>query len=162
MKYAAIVMVIVLVASVCGVGWLYMTANVHIEALGVTALEAAAQPETFSALVRQTEGHALTGTVFSADDLRSAEHYQFLTFSVRLRNDCFLPADMVEVQITPMEGDVLQLGSDGAKMLPAQSTGDITTTILTDISMHSVREIVVTYYMWGMPFSVKATSYAKQ
>lgn len=162
MKYAAILMVLLLVVSLGAVGYLYMTANVTIEGLGVTATEAAAQPDYFADLAAQMDTGALVGTPFVSTALGSPEEYQFLTFTVRLRNNCFVPADMIEVQVTPMDGDVLQVGDTTVKLLPARSTGDVTATILTAAGMHSVREITVTYYIWGMPFSVKATSYNRQ
>lgn len=155
MKYAAIFMVLVLIASLVGVGYLYLTANVTVQAVGVTAVEASTQPALFEELARQVENRQVLGTAFSSVPLGSVENYQFYTYTVRLRNNSFVTADMVEVQVTPMEGDVLQIGDDTARALPARSTGDITATILTDVNMHSVRELIVTYYMWGVPFSLK-------
>ena len=155
MKYAAIFMVLVLIASLVGVGYLYLTANVTVQAVGVTAVEASTQPALFEELARQVENRQVLGTAFSSVPLGSVENYQFYTYTVRLRNNSFVTADMVEVQVTPMEGDELQIGDDTARALPARSTGDITATILTDVNMHSVRELNITYYMWGVPFSLK-------
>ena len=155
MKYAAIFMVLVLIASLVGVGYLYLTANVTVQAVGVTAVEASTQPALFDELARQVENRQVLGTAYTSTPLGSMENYQFYTYTVRLRNNCFVTADMVEVQVTPMEGDVLQIGDDTARALPARSTGDITATILTDVNMHSVRELNITYYMWGVPFSLK-------
>lgn len=155
MKYAAIFMVLVLIASLVGVGYLYLTANVTVQAVGVTAVEAPTQPALFEELARQVENRQVLGTAYTSAPLGGIENYQFYTYTVRLRNNCFVTADMVEVQVTPMEGDVLQIGDDTARALPARATGDITATILTDVNMHSVRELNITYYMWGVPFSLK-------
>lgn len=159
MKTTAIVMVVVLILSIIGVGYLYMTANLSVEGIGVSATEATAQSDTFSALKRQMQNGTLIGTPFSSAPLGDASNYQFLTFTLRLNNRCFIPADMIEIQITPMEGDVLQMGELTPKLLPGRSVGELSTTILTDINMHSVREVTITYYMWGMAFSTKTTSY---
>jgi len=155
MKYVAILSVLVLIAAIVGVGYLYLTANVIVEAGGVIAVEAATQQELFGDLKQQAESGHVLGTAYTSAPLGEAGDYQFYTYTVRLRNNCFVTADMVEVQITPMEGDVLQLGDDTARALPARSTGDIQATILTRIGMHSVREMNVTYYMWGVPFHLK-------
>ena len=157
MKYAAIFMVLLMIASLVGVGYLYLTTNVTVQAVGVTAVEASTQPALFEELARQVEEGRVLGTAYTSSPLRSVENYQFYTYTVRLKNNCFVTADMVEVQVTPMEGDVLQIGDDTARALSARTTGDITATILTDISMHSVRELNITYYMWGIPFSLKTT-----
>ena len=53
MKYAAIFMVLLLIASLVGVGYLYLTTNVTVQAVGVTAVEASTQPALFEELARQ-------------------------------------------------------------------------------------------------------------
>lgn len=157
MKVAAILSVILLIACLIGVGYLYMTANVTVEAIGVVAVEASTQPALFSDLQEQVTGGHVIGTAFSSEPLTSPENYQFYTYTIRLKNNCFVTADMVEVQVTPMQGDVLQLADDTARALPARTTGDLGATILTDVNMHSVRELNITYYMWGIPFTLRTT-----
>lgn len=157
MKVVAILSVLVLIASLFGVGYLYLTANVTVEAIGVVAVEASTQPELFAQLKQQVESQQVLGTAYTTQPLGNAEGYQFLTYTVRLKNSCFVTADMVEVQVTPMQGDVLQTADTSARALSARSTGDLTATILTDINMHSVRELNITYYMWGIPFSLRTT-----
>lgn len=157
MKAVAILSVIVLIAVLVGVGYLYLTSTVVVEALGVVAVEASTQEALFNDLRAQVEERRVLGTAFTTDAPLNAADYQFYTYTVRLRNNCFVTADMVEVQVTPMAGDVLQLGDTTARALPAQSTGDITATILTPIGMHSVRELNVSYYMWGVPFTIRTT-----
>lgn len=154
-KRIAIFLVIVLLLAAGGVGYLYMTANVSVAALGVGATEATAQPEVFAALAQQLSEGSVTGTVFRDKPLGKIEDYQFLTYTVRLQNNCFLPADMIELQITPMDGDVMQLYDGTPCTLRARDMGDVQATILTGIDMHAIREITVTYYIWGYPFTLK-------
>lgn len=160
MKYVAVLMVVLLLASVVGVGYLYMTANVTVDGIGVIAVEASTQPDLFASLQEQVAEGRVIGTAYTAAPIGSAENYQFYTYTVRLKNNSFLTADMVEVQVTPMDGDVLQIGDETARALPARSTGDISATILTNIGMHAIRELNVTYYMWGIPFSTR-TAYGQ-
>lgn len=157
MKYAAIAAVLLLIACLIGVGYLYLTANVTVEAIGVVAVEASTQPDLFNQLRQQVENQAVVGTAFTTAPLGDAENYQFYTYTIRLKNNCFVTADMVEVQVTPMQGDVLQLAYEAARALPARTTGDLGATILTDVNMHSVRELNISYYMWGMPFTIRTT-----
>lgn len=155
MKKVAILTALLLIACLIGVGALYLTSNVSVEAVGVIAVEASTQPELFNALRDQLTSGYVQGTPYGPTELGDIANYQFYTYTVRLKNDCFLAADMLELQVTPMQGDVMQLGSTSAKALDARSRGDIQATILTDISMHSVRELNVTYYMWGIPFTLR-------
>jgi len=156
MKALAILSVIVLIAAIGGVGYLYMTSSVVVAALDVFAVEADTQPELFAALKSQVESGSVIGTAYTGQTaLGDASGYQFLTYTVRLKNNCFVTADMVELQVTPMEGDVLQIGDFQPKALQAQTTGDLQAVILTDIHMHATRELNVTYYIWGMPFTLR-------
>lgn len=158
MKYFAIVTVLILIATLVGVGYMYMNANIFVEAVGVVATEATTQEALFEELKEQLRLGAVVGTPYvAAQELSGAENYQFLTYTVRLRNNCAVAADMVEIQITPMSGDVLQIGSFEDVKLPAGQTVDVSATILTDINMHAIREVTVTYYIWGAPFTMKTT-----
>lgn len=158
MKRFAIVSVVLLLLAVLGVGALYMTANVTVVAQGVTAMEAYRESDLFQSLCAQVRAGAVVGTSFVApQELSGAEDYVFYTYTFRLENKTALPAEMIEVQITPMSGDILQVGSDQALVLPAHSVGDITATILTDKDMHPIREANITYYIWGIPFTLRTT-----
>ena len=162
MKAAAIISVILLIACLLGIGVLYGTASMAVESVGVIAVEASTQPELFGQLREQVETGGVLGTAYTSQTwLDDASNYQFYTYTIRLRNDCYVTADMIEAQVTPMEGDVLQIGDFTVKQLPAHNTGDLQVTILTAIGMHPVRELIVTYYVWGMPFTLK-TTYGQQ
>ena len=152
MKRFAIVSVVLLLIALLGVGAMYMTSNVTVIAQGVTALEAYRNYDLF------TDLGAVVGTSFVApQELSSAEDYVFYTYTFRLENNTTLPAEMIEVQITPMSGDILQIGSDQVLTLPAHTIGDVTATILTSKDMHAIREANITYYIWGIPFTIRTT-----
>ena len=158
MKYFAILTVLILIVTLVGVGYLYMTANVVVEAVGVIAVDAQSQSDLFASLADQIRLGAVAGTYYvAAQELSGPEDYQFYTYTVRLRNNCSVPADMVELQVTPMAGDILQIGSYQDVKLPAGQTVDVNATILTDVNMHPIREVTVTYYIWGVPFTMKTT-----
>ncbi len=158
MKIFAILSVLVLLLTLVGVGSLYMTANIYVEACGVVTVEAPAKQDMFDSLARQVRTGAVVGTPFtSSTDISGAENYQFCIYTLRLRNDCRIPAEMVEVQVSPMAGDVLQVGDAPFVTVPAGGTADVTAVILTDASMHAVREVTITYYMWGVPFTLRTT-----
>ena len=158
MKYFAILSVLVLIVTLVGVGYLYMNANIVVEATGVVATDAPSQEALFNDLKTQVRLGAVVGTPYVGQvELSGPENYQFYTYTVRLRNNCTVPADMIELQITPMSGDILQIGSFTDVKLPAGQSADVSATILTDKNMHPIRELSITYYIWGVPFSMKTT-----
>ncbi len=158
MKPFAIILIVLCVAALVGVGYLYMTANVSVTGTGCTATDALDMGDTFAGVKAAVAGETFTGTLFqTAPEIGEAEAYQFYTYTVRLQNASFLPAEVVEIQVTPMDSDVLQMPDDTRHDLPARQTGDFSAAILTTKDMHNVRELKVTWYIWGMPFSRKVT-----
>lgn len=158
MKYFAIISVLILIATLVGVSSLYLTDKVVVEATGAIAMEASANETLFDELAEQVRLNAVVGTSYVRDTtLGDASQYQFITYTVRLRNDTSVDAELCELQITPMNGDILQLGATDNVIVPAGQTVDVTATILTAVNMHPIREIIVSYYMWGAPFSLTTT-----
>jgi len=158
MKFLAALMVVALLFAIGGVAWLSLDATITVEATGTAVVEASAQTALFDQLRQQMDNNAVIGTTFRKAALDNPADYQFTVYTIRLKNNCFITADMVELQISPTAGDILQVGQDAAHALRARSTGDIQATILSDIGTQTVREITVTYYMWGIPFSLKTTT----
>ena len=158
MKYFAILTVLILIVTLVGVGYMYMTAYIFVDAVGGVDTDAPSQIALFEELREQVRLGAVLGTPYiPAQELADAENYQFYTYTVRLKNDTSVPADMVELQITPMAGDVLQIGSFHDVKLPSKQTVDVSATILTAKDMHPIREVNITYYIWGVPFTMKTT-----
>jgi hypothetical protein len=150
-------MVLLLVLALAGVGYLYTTARVAVEAVGAQAYEAKSQQPTFDDLKRRLENGAVLGTVFKNEPLGDASEYAFITYSVRLRNDSLIAAEMVEVQIVPVEKDILQMGNTNTRSLSSRAKGDFSATVLTKRDSGSSREIIITYYIWGKPFTIRKT-----
>lgn len=154
MKKFAIFLIFVIFAAMIGIGYVYFIASVDIVSYGCMAVEASTQEELFGQLKSGLKDGTFSGILYQTDpELTSSGDYVFYTYTVRLRNNTFLTADMVEMQVTMKEGDVLQIGDNTPKALRSRQTGDIQATILTDRSTNNVRELTITYYMWGMPFS---------
>lgn len=169
MKYFAILLSVLTVLVVTVVLITAFTTSVVVEGYSLTPRLATDALSTFDALKAAVNEHRLIGTIFDASPMGKAEDYVFFSYTLRLRNDCLIRMDMIEVQIVPAQGDVLQYALDGttgafigetrAKSLPARSKGDITVYLLSKAQSgtHGVREILITYYIWGTPYTVRTT-----
>ena len=89
--------------------------------------------------------------------LSGPEDCLFYTWTVHLENKTALPVNVIEMQVTPMTGDILLIGDPAEHTLDARSETDLSVTMLTAREKHSVREAVVTWYVWGLPFSTRLT-----
>jgi hypothetical protein len=157
MKVVAIFLVVLCLAAIAGLGWLYLNSNLTVSFAQVIATDPVTQPEAFSTVKNGIASDTFTGTSFTGGEMGSPEDYLFYTWTVHLENNSFLPARVIEMRITPMSGDVLVLGDMTEHSLSPHSSGDLSVTALTARSMHSVREAVVTWYVWGLPFSARLT-----
>lgn len=157
MKPLAIFLVILVIAALAGVGYLYFTSNVVVSFVSVTATDPASQLDTFSQIKSAVENETFVGTRYSSAPLTGPEDYLFYTWTVHLENNSFLPADTLEIQVTPMAGDALLIGDTAAHNLSPRDQTDVSATILTARDKHSVREAIVSWYVWGLPFSTRMT-----
>ena len=157
MRPLAIILMVLCLALAGVTGYLYFTANVIVADISCVAADAADQAEVFQGLKSQIESETFIGTSFDTAGIGEAGAYQFYTYTVRLRNDTFVKAEVAEVQVTPMNGDVLQMAEPDLHSIPARGEGTVSATILTGKDMHNVRELMITYYLWGLPFSVRVT-----
>ena len=158
MKAVAIILIVLLLAAVCAVCFLYFTANLSIHFESCVATDAVTQVDYFNQMKSQVENKSFVGTIYDSQELGAADQYQFLTYPVSVQNRAFLNADIVELQITPMPGDVLLLGDVQLHSIPGGKTETLTATILTARDVHTiVREGTVTWYFWGKAFSAKLT-----
>jgi hypothetical protein len=157
MKPFAIILIILVLAAVVGIGWLYFNANLTVVFDSCIATDGVSQAEYFDQLKKQVSGGTFIGTLYGGKDLLTADQYQFLTYTLHFNNHSFLKAEVIEIRITPMQGDVIQIGEEYVHDLPAGQQMDLTATIMTARNMHAVREATVTWYFWGLPFSLRTT-----
>ena len=157
MKPLGIILIVLVLAAIVGLGYLYLNAKVDVLFKECIATDAMTQLDFFDNLKSKVDSSTFVGTRFTSDELEAADQYQFLTYTVHLNNHSFLQTDVIEIRITPMQGDVLQIGEDTEHSLRSGNQMDLSATILTDRGMHSVREATVSYYIWGIPFTSKLT-----
>ncbi len=157
MKVFGIILIVLVLAAVCGVGYIYLTARLDVQFVSCIASDGVSQSDAFSTLKSQLANSSFIGTLFSSGELESPDQYQFLTYTVRLNNQSFLKAELIEIRITPMKGDVLQVGDETPHDLPSGAVSELSAVILTPRDMHPVREATVSYYFWGIPFTAKLT-----
>lgn len=158
LKFLAIFMVVLVLAAAGLIAYFFSTSKVEIVAVDSVGRQASDRQEQFDALKNSVINSTFQGTMFSKGTLGEAGDYALITYTVRLKNQCLVPIDMIEMQIVPTAGDVLQIGDLTPKALPSQTEGNVQATLLTGRDNHSIRELIVTYYVWGVSFTLRTTS----
>lgn len=157
LKYIAIFMVILLVVTLLLVSYFFATASVSIVAYDAKGVPCADNPAEFAQIKASLEEETFIGTRFVTTPLGNAEEYALITYTVRLSNQCLVPIDMIEIQVVPQPTDLLQLGGTEVRSLNPKTQGEFTASILVPKGSHSIRELIVTYYVWGVSFDIKET-----
>ena len=156
LKFIAIASFSLLLVVLVLVGYLFMTAEVLITDVTAQGIPAQNNPQAFEKLKRSVEEDTFYGTLYQKPLVwQDASEYVYLTYELTIRNNCLVPIDMLEVQVVPQTTDILQLPDLKVKSLDLKSDGKMTVQILAPKDTHPVREMILTYYLWGVSGSVK-------
>ena len=119
MKPLGIILIILVLVAVVAVGYLYLNAKLDITFKECIATDGITQIDFFDNLKSKVDASTFIGTRFTNNELTTADQYQFLTYTLHFNNHSFLKAEVIEIRITPMQGDVLQIGEESAYDLPS-------------------------------------------
>jgi len=157
LKTAAIILMVLVLAAAGCLGYALFNTNLHVVGKSLEVLPAAQRTAEFDALKTAVQRQSLLGTVLKTGEIGAAEDYSYYIYTLRLENKCLIPAEMVELQIAPIASDALFYCDTKETIIPAGETRDIWCVLLTEGSPHPVRDIYITYYLWGHPQEVRYT-----
>ncbi|HRX09335.1 MAG TPA: hypothetical protein P5559_09255 [Candidatus Limiplasma sp.] len=157
LKYLMLFMIALVIVVVGIVGYFFFTAKVTVADCDITGHAAVTQPDLFQQVNQYLSLGAFPGVIFTDVGLGEAADYAFITYTLELSNQCLIPIEMIEVQIVPKDGDILQLGDYQIHKLAPKTSGTVSATILTQKDSHSVREVLITYYVWGVSYTITTT-----
>lgn len=131
--------------------------SLTVTAKGMQAISAADRAADFDQHRLSLQRQSLLGTVLKGGELGAAENYTYYVYTLRLKNTGLVTAEMVEVQLSPMAGDILYYGETGEIDIAPGAERDVWCVLLTEGQPTPVREMYITYYLWGNPQEVKYT-----
>lgn len=154
LKFAAIMSVSLLLVMAGCVGYLFLTAEVQI--VDIQAQGIPVEQTELDLLKQSIEQQTFYGTLFQKPhEWSDASEYVYLTYTLRIRNNCLVPIDMIELQVVPQSGDILQKADLKVKSLDLKSEGEVQVQILSPKNSRPIREMIVTYYLWGVSGNIK-------
>ena len=144
-----------LLVTIAGAGALLYAVN-HLTPVvtraGVVVTPAWEAQEIFDTTAAQLANETFTGRVFADAAGIQAQECVFLTYTVRLENKGFFPAEWVSLDIHPSEHgeDICQLDNYSANVLGSRMQGDIAATLLSrGDGARAKRAYTVTCYVLG-------------
>ena len=156
LKVLAIAMLIVTIAGAGAVLYGINTLAPVVEQTQVAVTPASQVQNVFDDVMNQLANGMFTGRVFAQTGDISAQDCTFVTYTVRLANKGFFPAEWVALDVQPAEGDLLQLANAQANVLASGSRGDIAATILhMGDSADTQRSYEITCYVFGRKITLQ-------
>ncbi len=158
LKIGAIIAGSLLLVSLLFLWYFFMTATVSVVSITSKTQAVSQNLELFETLQTAVDQNTFVGTIYqkpiSWDD---ADAYACHIYTIQIANGCLVPIDMVEVQVVPLSDDIIQQSDLEELSIGAKDTGTITATILTKATTNASRELIVTYYVWGVSFQIRTT-----
>lgn len=154
LTYLAIAALVVTIIAAGAVLYGIRTMTPQAVSITATVTPAAQEAETLDALRAQIADGLFAGRVFQEGTLLDAQDCAFVTYTVRLKNSGFFPAEWISLEVAPLtdgeQGDWIQLENAGANVLYAGAQGDLHVTILTTLDpAQRERTIEMTCYTFG-------------
>ena len=157
MKAAGIILIIICIAALAGVVYYYASSSLTVSYVDCIATDPMTQPELMELLKDQLEDGTFTGMKLTSEPSFSPAESLLYTWTVRISNRTRIPAKAAEIRIIPLSGDIIQLPVPEETVIRPGEDAEIAVTVLTGSNMHHVREAIVSWYLWGMPFSERIT-----
>ena len=157
-KATAIILILVCLAAFVGLGYLYMTSSVIVTDVELAVCEANTQTALFGELKTQVTNGNAAATIFSENIPETPDECVFLQYSVKLENKTFVPAEQIEIRVTPsLPGDYVQMAETMPVDLAPGKRGTVNAVLLAEQKARTTREMIISYYLWGLPFFIRTT-----
>lgn len=157
MKKLAITLIVLVLALGGLIGYGLFNTSLSVIGQGFQKTPASQRSADFETLRQNVEKKSLLGTMLKNETLGDASRYSYYIYTLRIKNPGLVPAEMVELQIAPIEQDVLFYTDTVENVIPPGETRDIWCVLLTEGEPYAVRDIYITYYLWGHEHEVKFT-----
>ena len=157
MKKAAILTAALVVLLAGAMVYGLFNTSLQVIGKGLQVVPASEREAEFQQLQDAVSQRSLLGTLVQSGALSAAADYSYYIYTLRIRNPGLVAAEMVELQIAPISADVLFYGETGETVIGPGETRDVRCVLLTSGTPHAVRDMYVTYYLWGHPYEVKFT-----
>lgn len=156
MKVLAIAVLIVTIAGAGAVLYGIRTLSPVVEQVSVLVTPAVQAQDIFDSVTGQIGSETFTGRVFDAQYNLAAENCTFLTYTVRLANKGFFPAEWISLDMQPAAGDVAQLDNVRANVLAGGTQGDIAATLLhSGDAADTQRAFTINCYVLGRKITIE-------
>ena len=157
MRIVAKILTVLAVAAVLLFGYVKWASEIGASYDSITVASCADYPENFAAYreVAATQGSEVT--LFGELPGYDPSQYQFVSYTVELRNINLLPAEWIDLVIVPIDGDVMQINAAAQDLAPFNSSKMSILLITSRNTPTLARQAKLTYYVYGRLYELYVT-----
>lgn len=156
MRALNIFLTIVFVILLAFVGLFFWGGTLDVQTNVMTA-PAADHPDAFASIQSILSANAAP-VRWCGDVPASADGVTLVDMTLTLTNNGFLPAEWLDVEIAPANGDIAVYSLSGETAdVPARSAGQLNLKLITRADSNTQRTVTVSYYVYGMKRTVEVT-----
>ena len=149
-KFLTLVTALVLLAG----GYLIWASELKVTPAGVVVESAADRIQAFEGIRESSEVGSPDLVMYENSITGGPDQYVFVTYTLKMRNLNALPAEWLQIDIEPVEGDVLMVKAI-VEDVPAFSEQLFTVVLMTSRSVGDYsRKATLSYYVYGHEISV--------
>jgi len=154
MRIVAWALLVITVFAGLLIAYSLYAAELNITQAEVRVVPAGDMVTQFQGLHRAVQERALLGKAFQEGPADDPDAYEFHIYTVNLRNNGFIPADWVRLDVLPQPGAVLQSDGESAGFVPAMSPGEIQLAVLAQRGASPSRQLSLTYFIWSRSYNL--------
>lgn len=165
MKKISIILFVLALAAAGTTLWGVLGAEIGLSVEGARALPQEEFELRFRRLSEQLANGGVRGVVYENSLEGEMDDYMILEYTILVSNTGLIKAQMLEALVVPLKGDVLCFSQQEFDAMDINRSIDadagqqirLRCYLLTRKDLHAVRDIQVSYYVWGNPFIRKVT-----
>lgn len=156
MKYIAITLVILTLACTAFGLHIYLNTSLNVVDVSVKSVDARNMTDKFFKDRADIQNGTMPARIFS-DTIENGNDYCYLTYTVKLQNNLLVDVESLELQVVPKNGDAYQELPTILNSIKSKEKAELTAQLLSKKSTIGIREFVINYYVWGIPFKLEYT-----
>ena len=157
MKAVAKCLTVLALLAVLALAYVHYASRLIVRYAGVNVASCADYQQTFDTIRDYAQRGTADVTVFTEAPGYNSGDYKFITYTVDVRNLNALGAEWMDLNVTPKQGDLLQVNSKVTD-LPAFNCETMTVILLCDRNATDLtREATLSYYVYGRYYETTLT-----
>lgn len=156
MKYIALLLIIITLATTAFGLYIYLNTKLDVVSVNVVSTDAKNMSNKFFADRQAMQDDTFVGKIFSKD-IANGNDYYYIDYNMELCNNLLVDVESLELEAIYKNGDVYQTLDKPLAIIKSKQKASLKASLLSKKTTMGIREFIVHYYVWGIPFKLSYT-----